>query len=74
MDLECITPSEVSQMARNKCCFTYMWGLNNKTSGQTKHNKTHRYREQTVVTRGRGVGEWAKRAKGIKRYKLAVVK
>ena len=45
-----------------------------KTNEHTKHNKTHRYREQTVVTRRRGIGEWAKLVKGIKRYKLPVRK
>ena len=73
MDLECIMPSEISQMGKSKYCFTYMWNLKNKTNEQTKH-KTHGYREQTVVTRGRGVGEWAEWVKGIKRYKLPVIK
>ena len=61
MDLECIMPSEISQMGKSKYCFTYMWNLKNKTNEQTKH-KTHGYREQTGYQwEGRwGVGRMGK--------------
>ena len=39
MDLEGIMPSEISQMGKNKYCFTYMWNLK-KTKQMNKQNTT----------------------------------
>ena len=49
-----------------------MWNLKNKTNEQTEQKPAHRYREQTGGCQ-RG-GGWVKQAKGIKRYKLSVMK
>ena len=52
-----------------------MWNLTIETNEQTKHNKSKLYMNidsrMMVARRERG---WAKWMKGIKRYKLPVVK
>ena len=43
-----------------------MWNLKNKINEETKQKQTHRYREQTGLPDARGLGEWVKKAKGLR--------
>ena len=57
MDLEMIILSEVSQTERQTSSIAYMKNLKNDTNELTKQKQTHRYRKQTMVTKGEsGVG------------------
>ena len=68
MDLEGII-SEISQRNTNTVCFH----LHMESKEQNKQTKQkHRYREQNGGCQG--FEEWARQVKGIKRYKLPVIK
>ena len=75
MDLEGIMLNAITQRKKIPYDFTYTWHLKNKINGQTKQKQIYRYREQIDCCRmGGGLGEWAKKVKGIKKYKLPVIK
>ena len=50
-----------------------MWNLKKKVSEPTKQEQRNRYREQTGLSDGRGVGTLGEKDEGIK-YKLMVTK
>ena len=67
MDLEGVMLSEISQSENNKYDFMCMWNLKSNINEQIKQKQTHRYREQTDgFQRGGGLGDWEKKAKGLK--------
>lgn len=54
--------------------FTYMQNLKKKKlNEQTKQKQIHKYREETMAGRG-DKGAKGKKVKGIKKYKLPVIK
>ena len=73
MDPKGIMLSEISQTNTTWFHLYVQSKKQNKRTNQTEHKQTHRYRE-LVVARGKKVGGWVKKVKGIKRYKLPVIK
>ena len=58
--------SEINQRERRTLHdFTYMWNLKNKT------NKTKPIDTEWWFSEGKGLGEWVKWVRGVKRYKLS---
>ena len=71
MDLEGIMLGEISQTEKRQILYdlTYMWNLKKPS----KLIDTEIMENRLVAARG-GVGEWVKWVKGVKRYKLLVIK
>ena len=55
--------------------FTYIWHLNNKINKQKEQKQTRGYREQTDSGQmGGRLGKWTEKLKGIRKYKLPIIK
>ena len=51
---------------------TYMWNIKRKR--KNPQNQAHKYREQKLVANRSGGWGWAKWVKGVRRYKILVIK